>query len=323
MIKPRRVAVVTPAAEGSLSGNRVTAERWARRLRELGWEASVVVAWRGEPIDLMVALHAVKSYESIAAYREQHPAGPLVVALTGTDVYGDERNDEPMRRALAWADGIVVLQPLAAARLAPALARKARVIYQSAVGAPRPATPATDVFEVCFLSHLRAVKDPLLAARATRLLESASKILLTHAGAALDPSSADAATREMAENPRYHWLGPLPPTDAAALLARSRALLLTSAQEGGANVVSEAIVAGVPVLTTAIEGSLGLLGDDYPGTFPVGDAKALAALLRRAERDPAFLADLEERVRALAPRHSESSEREAWKALLAGILHTP
>ena len=50
--------------------------------------------------------------------------------------------------------------------------------------------------------------------------------------------------------------------------------------EGGANVISESLVARVPVIASEIAGSIGLLGRrDYPGYFPVRDTAALAALL--------------------------------------------
>jgi hypothetical protein len=35
-----------------------------------------------------------------------------------------------------------------------------------------------------------------------------------------------------------------------------------------------------------------MLGDDYPGYFPLGDERALATLLSQAESDPAFYAEL-------------------------------
>jgi glycosyltransferase involved in cell wall biosynthesis len=78
---------------------------------------------------------------------------------------------------------------------------------------------------------------------------------------------------------RYGWRGAVPRTEALAVLARSRLLALTSLQEGGANVVSEALAAGVPIVSSAIPGSIGLLGADYPGYFPVGDTEALATVL--------------------------------------------
>ena len=58
-------------------------------------------------------------------------------------------------------------------------------------------------------------------------------------------------------------------------------MVLSSLSEGGANVISEAVAAGVPVLASRIDGSVGLL-DDYPGYFPVRDTAALARLLERS-----------------------------------------
>ena len=86
----------------------------------------------------------------------------------------------------------------------------------------------------------------------------------------------------------YRWLGELSREKALRLLSRCRLLALTSEQEGGANVVSEALAASVPVLSSRIAGSVGLLGEDYPGYFPVGDTEALARLLGRAETDADF-----------------------------------
>jgi glycosyltransferase involved in cell wall biosynthesis len=123
----------------------------------------------------------------------------------------------------------------------------------------------------------------------------------------------------MAENPRYRWLGELPRWRARRLIAGSLLMVLSSRMEGGANVLGEAAVAGVPVLSTRIPGSVGLLGADYPGYFPVGDAAALAALLRRAETDPAYLAALERGVRRAAPLFAPRSEQAAWRALLAEL----
>ena len=103
------------------------------------------------------------------------------------------------------------------------------------------------------------------------------------------------------------------------MLAGSRLLVLTSRSEDGANAVTEAIAAGVPVLSTRIEGSLGILGETYPGYFEVGDAAGLASLLVRCEDEPALLAALRERVDALRPLIDPARERASWGALLAEL----
>ena len=92
----------------------------------------------------------------------------------------------------------------------------------------------------------------------------------------------------MADNPRYHWLGERPRWQALRVLARSRVLVLSSRTEGGANVLSEALAFGVPIVASRIAGSMGLLGEDYPGYFPVEGTTALARLLRKVEQDPHF-----------------------------------
>ncbi len=297
--------IATP--DGSRGGNRVTALRWAKRLRELGAHVRVASAWTGEPCDVLVALHAGKSRASIVRHAREHPDAPRVVALTGTDVYG-----ELDRESLALATRLVVLQPRALDQLPDDARSKARVIRQSAV-APAGATPQPG-FTACVLAHLRDVKDPLLAARAVRLLPVDSTVRVVHLGAAYDEAWAAAAKRE--SHGRWSWLGAVPRGEALRVLAGSRLLVLTSRSEGGANVVSEAIVAGVPVLSTRIDGSLGILGDDYPGYFAVGDAEGLAHQLARCEREPGYLDELRRRVLALQPLFAPDAERAAWRALL-------
>ncbi len=314
-----RAVVVTPAEPGSLTGNRVTAERWARRLAELAHDVRVLTAWDGESADLLVALHARKSHASVVRFSERFPGAPIVVGLAGTDVYVDLHDDEKPLDSLYRARRLVALQRLVAYRLPPELRERVRVIHQSAEPPAERSPPATDAFQACVLAHLRAVKDPLLAARAARRLPAESRLRVRHAGQALDEKLADAARREENDNPRYHWLGPLPREAAQRVLASSRVLVLCSTSEGGANVVSEAIACGVPVLSTRIDGSVGLLGDDYPGFFDVGDASALAELLRRVETDAAFLDELRRRCDALAPLFTPAAEREAWRALLLEV----
>jgi putative glycosyltransferase (TIGR04348 family) len=296
----------------------VTALRWARRLRELGHRVSVAVDYGGEPWQLLVALHARKSAASIVRFRRDRPAAPVVVALTGTDLYRDLRISSAARRSVALATRLILLQPHGLRSLPAPFRAKARVILQSARGSSGllRSGPRADGFDACLLAHLRPVKDPLLAARAVRFLPPESRVRVLHCGAALDPSMARRARAGEAATPRYRWLGALPRRRALRLLARSRLLLVTSRMEGGANVVSEAIASGVPVLSTRIEGSVGILGGDYPGYFPVGDARALARLLRRAEADPRFYRDLRRRCRRLRPLVDPARERRGWRALL-------
>jgi putative glycosyltransferase (TIGR04348 family) len=241
------------------------------------------------------------------------------VALTGTDLYADLRSSAAARRALDLATRLVALQPMAVESLPPRAREKARVIVQSAVAPRHRPSPRPGAFEVCVLGHLRAVKDPVRTAAAARLLPSSSRVRVRHLGAAIEPGMAARAEAEQRRNARYRWIGERPHAEALRVLARSRLLCLTSKLEGGANVISEAAAAGAPVLSSRIDGSVGLLGSRYPGYFPVGDTRALAALLLRAETDPRFYAELKRGVRRLAPLVRPARERAAWASLLAEL----
>ncbi len=317
------IQLITPA-QPSRKGNWVTATRWARILRKLGHRVEIRQELGEDKCDLMIALHAFKSFASIERFHRarlaDHPADrPLLLSLTGTDLYRDIRLHAVACRAMEWADRLILLQPEGSAELSPSLQRKCRVIRQSALRTGARVTRTRRWFDVCVVGHLRQVKDPFRAAAAARLLPASSRIRVLHAGAALSGRMAALARSETAENPRYRWLGDRPRWQVRRLMAKSRLMVLSSKVEGGANVVSEAIVAHLPVLSTEIAGSIGMLGRDYPGYFEVGDTEGLGALLVRCETDPAFLRRLENRSRELAPLYDPAREQAAWADLLAEL----
>ena len=320
-----RICLVTPAAPGSYHGNRVTAERWAGILTGLGHRVDVAEDYHGQPADLLVALHAGKSAGSVRRFRARYPVRPVVLALTGTDLYPRLATSGAAGELLGLADRFVVLQPLAVDQLPPRLRGRARVIYQSVTPPDADGEPHhRRTFDAVLLAHLRPVKDPMVAAAAARLLPEDSPIRIRHAGAVIDRDLGDEAERETRANPRYEWLGGMPWPASFRLLAASRVLLVTSRHEGGANVVSEALAAGVPVIGTRIPGTAGLLGGGYPGYFPAGDAAALAALLVRAQRDEGGLyTELRRRCARLRPLTDPARERAAWQSLLAGLSGSP
>lgn len=312
----RRILIITPAAASTRSGNRTTAARWARIFRLLGHRARLADQYDGQAADLLVALHARRSYPSIAAFHSQQAHRPLVLALTGTDLYHDIQRSPDAQRALQLATRLIVLQDKGLDALPAQHRAKTRVIYQSAASLRRRPIPRADVFEICVVGHLREVKDPFRAAWAVRLLPASSRILVTHLGAALDEAMAAQARRESQTNARYRWLADQPRPQARYILARSRLLVHTSTMEGGANVFSEALACDVPILSSRIPGSVGILGDDYPGYFEVGDTAALAHLLHRAETDMKYYEDLKLRCRARAPLVRPARERQTWRELL-------
>ena len=315
-----KISLITPAPKQSRAGNRTTARRWARRLRALGHDVRVAQEYRKEPADLMIALHAWRSAASIQRFRARYPRAPLVVALTGTDIYRFAASDAATTlRSLDLADSLVGLHDLVREAIPRKYHRKLSIIHQSAEPLTRE-RPLRRAFEVLIIGHLREEKDPFRAAEAARLLPAHSRIRVLHLGGAHDRAWAQRAAREMARNPRYHWRGDVSGYLVRRALARAPLMVLSSVMEGGANVISEAVVAGVPVLASAIPGSIGLLGRDYPGYFPVGDTEALARLMLRVEQEPAFRATLHRHCARRAPLFAPEREQQAWRRLLTGLL---
>ena len=312
------VLLITPGAKVRHSGNRCTASQWAEILRKQGHRVLVCYDVPGTlpaaEIDVLIVMHAVKCHGIFATFRKAFPEGKILLALTGTDIYPD-----PSATALAsmqQADGIVVLQEKAIEKVPMEWREKVSVVIQSVRPGPTRTKTNTQSFEVCVVGHLREVKNPLLTARASRLVPPESRLRVRHAGGILEPSFEGLVAREERENPRYQWLGELSSAEVGDLLATSHLMVLTSHSEGGARVVGESIVHGTPVLSTRIDGVVGLLGEEYPGFFPVDDAEALAALLWKCECDPTFFATLQEAAAAARSRFDPETEEHA----LAGAI---
>jgi len=313
------ICIITPALRATNLGNWHTAARWARFLRP---EFRVLVSdrWRGEPCEAMIALHARRSADSIAGFRAAHPDRGLAVVLTGTDLYRDLSTSAEAQRSLALADRLVVLQELGAQALPAAVRSKTTVIFQSAPTLKR-GTRRRRTFDVAVVGHLREEKDPLTVMRAAARLPATSTVRVLHAGAALDERLAAAARRTEARTPRYRWLGELPRARARQLMRQAALLLHPSKLEGGAQVVLEAIRSGTPVLVSAADGNVGMVGSRYPGIFPIGDVSQVVELIERAATDRVFLRRLGSACRARAWLFDPKLERAAVHDLVRGLLH--
>ena len=315
-----KIVLITPSGPTARTGNRVAATRWARILRTLGHRVHIATDYDGAPADLMVAVHAWRSAGAIAAFKSRHPDRPVVLQLSGTDIYGYMTSDPgPTLRSMELADRLVALNDLAWRVVPKRLRPRLRVIHQSAEPPRQPRRPSPHEVLVSVIGHLRDVKDPLRAAEAARLLPADSRVRIEQVGRAYTPEWAERARAEMAINARYKWRDDVPAAAVRRLLSRSHAMVISSLSEGGANVISEAVVAGVPVLASRMDGNVGLLGPDYPGYFRVGDTRALARLLQRLECEPHFVAALGKALARLEPLFGPSRERTAWRRLLAEL----
>ena len=314
-----RVTIVSPALAAANNGNAHTAARWQSFLAPVADVEVVAIGAEHGDADVLIALHARRAAASVARWRARRPGAPIVVVLTGTDLYRDLPAAADARHSLECASRIVVLQEAALGRLDAAARAKAVVVVQSARALHAERVPGDADFVV--VGHLRDEKDPLTVMRAARLLAAvAAPPAIVHVGAALDASLGDEAQATMAACPAYRWAGAIAHGATRRTIARARALVHASRMEGGANVVIEAVRSGVPVLASRIDGNVGLLGIGYDGYFPVGDAAALVALMRRFCDDGAFADQLRAQCALREPMFVPAVERRAVRALVAGLV---
>lgn len=314
-----RIVLVTPRSRSrSIDGNSITARRYMRILRQLGHRVTLVNEYQGEPSDLLVALHAFRSHSSIAHFAKTNPGLPIIVVLTGTDLYRDIRTRARAKESLRLATRLVALQPNGKHELEPSLLSKTRVIYQSA-DTVRTGRPPISYFRIALIGNIRPEKDPFRAALAVRHLPSGSRVRIIHAGRAMTEHACRRALRETRLNPRYQWVGELSHGRARRLIADSHLFVITSRMEGSSNAMMEALSAGVPVIASQVSGLEGTLGSYYQGYFPVGDTDALRMLILRAESDKVFYKTLQSHCRELSPLVRPEAEREAWRQLLAEL----
>lgn len=279
----------------------------------------VQTQWDGEPVDLMVALHAKRSAPSIEAYRSRHPSAPLLAVLTGTDLYRDLPSGPEVARSLDLADGIIVLQDDALRLLEARWQRKAHVVFQSARALPPRAKPKGRLHCVA-VGHLRAEKDPATLFAAVERIPAELPITFRHIGAPLDPELAQAARGLERRDARYRYSGALPHGTVRSSIAAAHLFIHPSIMEGGANVIVEAVTAGTPVLASRVSGNVGMLGEDYPGYFEVGSASHLAECLMRALEQPAYLRALKAACARRKALFTPAAERRLVRNILAGLL---
>jgi putative glycosyltransferase (TIGR04348 family) len=318
------VVIVSPALAAANNGNWQTAHRWSSFLTK-DCRVRIVTRWpddASEGDDVMIALHARRSADAIAAWAQAHPPSKCALVLTGTDLYRDIGTDASARHSLDVAGQLVVLQELGLEALPSAHRAKARVIFQS-VSSRQPLPRAHNKLRAVMVGHLRDVKSPETLFDAARLLRSRTDIELHHIGRAEEEVWAERARRTAAECPEYHWHGGLPHEETRRAIQRSHVLVHTSAMEGGAHVIMEAVCGGTPVLASRVSGNIGMLGWDYEGYFPHGDAKALAHLLKvcratQGVEDPStsLLARLRAQCDLRAPLFAPETERRAVLALV-------
>lgn len=320
-----RIVIVSPALADANNGNWQTARRWQQLLASHHF-ARITREWPDPGSDgdeVMLALHARRSAPSIAAWVQRHGHQGLATVLTGTDLYRDIATDPAAQQSLAVAQALVVLQERGLEAVPPQWRPKARVLFQSTRTRAPVTTKTTRHLRALMVGHLRAEKDPATLMAAARLLSDHRDIAIDHIGAPLDAALGQAAEQTHRDCPQYRWLGSVPHGATRQRIQRAHVLVHTSVMEGGAHVVMEAVCSGTPVIASRIPGNIGMLGTDYRGYFPPGDAPTLAALLREARssqhQPDGLLAHLTMQCARRAPLFSPAAERQGLLDLIATL----
>ena len=323
------VVIVSPALAAANNGNWQTARRWGQLLAA-NYRVRITQGWPdggAQRDDIMLALHARRSADAIQAWSQAHAGHGLAVVLTGTDLYSDIRHDQLAQRSLQLAQRLVVLQELGIEALPEPLWAKTRVIYQSAT-ARRRLIKSRQSLRALMVGHLRDVKSPQTLFEAARLLRMRGDIHIDHIGEASEAQWSERALATQLECPNYRWLGTLPHGRVRQRIQRAHLLVHTSAMEGGAHVIMEAVRSGTPVLASRVPGNIGMLGADYLGYFAHGNAAELATCLERCRDDqqrsvmntqPTFLERLRAQCEQRAPLFTAEAERAALLELLRDL----
>jgi putative glycosyltransferase (TIGR04348 family) len=293
--------------------------RWQNFLEELGYTVVITESWSGADSAMLIALHAYRSHSSMMEFHKHHPDKPIVLVLTGTDLYRDMAIHTEVVRSMEIADKLIVLQSAALESIPLHLRHKAQVIYQS-VSVDITSSIASSDFQITVIGHLREEKDPFCIARSLPFIPPDSKISILHLGMAMNEQMERAARRYNESLERYQWIGEVSHIDALKMLSKSRLMVISSRMEGGAHVVSEAIALGIPVIASDIHGNTGLLGDDYLGYYPVGNEASLASLLYRCETMPDFYSALKKQIDLRRDLISPQREKQSIQELMIQVI---
>ena len=326
-------------------GNWRTASRYAQMLRASGINAAVF-----EPKDMAdacahtgqrtvaIVLNAARSHQEITTFAR---AGiPVMVVLTGTDLYGalapDATGSErygQAEKAMHTASLLLTLQEEAKNEVQqrwPKLADRVHSIIQTSPQrsphAPR-ITPNSKTVRFLIAAHIREEKDPRTAflafhkafpdGWAVRSEGRRVPVRLIHVGGRRDKSLAQELMQMGSNYPGILLEGSLSHAQTMRQMTHVHCLVQPSVSEGGALVVSEAVACRLPILASNIPSHRSQLGADYPGLFPVGSVSGLAELMTRFVGDQAFVDSLFAREAGLISKlATPSHEREALAALV-------
>ncbi|MFN2386436.1 MAG: glycosyltransferase family 4 protein [Thermoanaerobaculia bacterium] len=232
----------------------------------------------------------------------------LFAKLAGRRFVFSQRNLNPrgsrrsLRAKIALARRIVansdaVHQFLIAQGAAPGKITTIYVGLEESAQLKRPAVPGGEL-RLLAVGQLVGRKRHEDAIRALALLRDLPGLRLDIAGPVFDSTYRDrleALVAELGLTNRVALLGPR--DDVRELMQNAACLVLCSDSEAFANVLVEAMAAGLPVVSSAVDGSKEAVVDGETGFLvPVGDVEGYARAIRRILEDPALARRMGERA---------------------------
>jgi glycosyltransferase involved in cell wall biosynthesis len=224
---------------------------------------------------------------------------PVVTTLHGQDVARTEGS--LLYRLMLWltfrwsAQVVAVAQGLAKAA-DKAIGRGVRDLMLIPNGVEdhfltvnRQQTSERGRIELIFVGSLLPNKAVDCILEAVAKADATRSTRLVVAGDGPERERLEALARDLGLEDRVRFVGMVPSHDIAALLGDADALVLASYSEGMPNVVLEAMAAELPVIASAIPGTMEVVTDQETGLlFQAGDVEALAARIVRLRDDPAL-----------------------------------
>jgi glycosyltransferase involved in cell wall biosynthesis len=173
------------------------------------------------------------------------------------------------------------------------------VVIPNGVPERGEAAPIQDLV-VGMVANFRAPKDHATFLRAAVLVAEKVPIAEFHlVGAGAGEAQARALVAQLGLGERVRFLGSLPPDAVWDALDRFGVAVLSSLSEGMPNTVLEAMLAGRPVVATAVGGVPELVQDGVTGYLvPPRDASAMASPIAHLLKDLPLAARLGEAGRA-------------------------
>jgi len=330
------IKIFSPTRDDVVTGNYVTAKRYAYHLQNLGHRVFAFNELEGivnvEGVRCAFVLHAEKGSHVIKELAATNI--PVVLVLTGTDLYRDiistkKSKKERCLRSIQLASAIIVLHENAVSDLLKVVSfpkERIFVVLQSVVGFQKRSSffKKKDQYKILLLSNIRKEKGIIIAISGflefQKNIDARTKFTLDHIGGVLDQGYFKKITNLLEGVKSVSFLGSFEKEKLQTNLASYDLLLHSSFIEGGSLVIQEAQNAGLPIIASDISCHTSLLGHDYVGLHSVGSVKDVSKKLYTFFSDELFRNEMEKQLSSCpSTRSTIGREQEELSKVLSFI----